>query len=151
MAYLVFQKSNRGLYKIYSDDIELNNANDLPENLYIKLIISSSDFNDVQLGIKSVEIDNQNNVIYTDLENFAIQSIEQLINMLNNRYRTVDDFLNNNKNHPDFVKWQNYSNTLNKYIKDKTLFNGINYPLNQTFEQFLKSKGETILNILQLP
>ena len=154
MAYLVFQKSNKGLYKIYSNDIELNNANDLPENLYIKLIISSSDFDDVQLGIKIPKIDDQNNISYdliSNIQNFGIQSIEQLNKILNNRYGAVNDFLNNNKNHPDFVKWQNYSNTLNKYIIDKTLLNGINYPLNQTFEEFLKSKGESILNILQLP
>lgn len=154
MAYLVFQKSNKGLYKIYSNDTELNNANDLPENLYIKLIISSSDFDDVQLGIKFPKIDDQNNISYdliTNIQNFGIQSIEQLNKILNNKYRAVNDFLNNNKNHPDFVKWQNYFNTLNKYIIDKTLFNGINYPLNQTFEEFLKSKGETVLNILQLP
>lgn len=153
MAYLIFSKENKGLYKIFEDDNELNNST-VDKNLYEVKTVANTDFKDVQYNIKGPELDNQNNItyiIYSTIPNFGIQSETQLLNCFYVRLNCVGDFLSNNKNHPDYIKWQNFYNTLNKYINNKSLLNNITYPINLSFEQFLQSKGESILNILQLP
>jgi len=153
MAYLIFSKENKGLYKIFEDDNELNNST-VDKNLYEVKTVTNTDFNDVQYNIKGPELDNQNNItytIYSTIPNFGIQSETQLLNCFYVRLRCIDNFLTNNKNHPDYIKWQNFYNTLRKYIDNKSLLNNIIYPINLSFEQFLQSKGESILNILQLP
>jgi hypothetical protein len=153
MSYLIFSKEHKDLYKIYKDDNELNNSL-LVQSLYEIKTISDADFNDMQLGIKGVELDSQNNIVYivySTIPNFGIQSKQLLLNCFYSRASLVDSFLRNNNSHPQYIEWQNYLNTLNKYINNQSLLDNIVYPLNSSFEQYLQSKGESILNTLQLP
>jgi hypothetical protein len=155
MAYLIFSKENKGLYKIFEDDNELNNSL-LVQSLYEIKTISDADFNDMQLGIKGAELDSQNNIVYivySTIPNFGIQSKKQLLTCFNNRLSLVGSFINNNNNsnHFQYSEWQNFYKTLTKYVDNPSLLDDVVYPLNLSFEQFLQSKGESVLNVLQLP
>ena len=88
MSYLIFSKEHKDLYKIYKDDNELNNSL-LVQSLYEIKTISDADFNDMQLGIKGVELDSQNNIVYivySTIPNFGIQSKQLLLNCFYNGF-----------------------------------------------------------------
>lgn len=153
MAYLIFNEENKCLYKIFSNQTRLNNSHGFNESYVIKEV-SDSIFNDVKLGIKTVKLDNENNLIFTDdyTFNLVIKNKSEIIKKIDYYLNCVEYFLalKAKEKHPEYSDWENFQNTLLKY-KNSEDINSLNYPLNMTFLQFLESKGETVFNVLQIP
>jgi len=148
MAYVVFTKNSENIegsvYKIAENDFDLNNLN-INKSDYTIIEISQSDFNNLKLDNKSVKKYNGNIVSYDEhnlifpKKNGMLFFIEQL------RYK-IKFFLDNNKNHTLYNKWNDYYLQLG----DLNLEN-IQFPLNKSLEQYLSDEGKTYLHPLQLP
>jgi hypothetical protein len=155
MAYFVFSAENKNIYKIFSNETSLNSSHGFNESYIIKEV-SDSIFNNIKLGIQGVILNNENNLIFIDystLPQFGIQNKSQIIKSIDEYLNKINNFLfqRNKTNHPEYSIWENFYNTLLKYKNSDTEISSLSYPLNMTFLQFLESKGETVLNILQLP
>jgi hypothetical protein len=156
MAYFVFVKDNKSLYKIFSDQTSLNNSHGFNESYIIKEVTDSI-FNDVKLGIKEVSLDNEYNLNFINLlttnNGVGVTKESNITENINNYLNIITDFLNQKDkiNHPEYSNWLNFKNTLLKYKNNKELYSNLIYPLNMTFLQFLESKGETVFNTLQIP
>ena len=117
--------------------------------------VSDSIFNDVKLGIKSVNLDNENNLIFINnstLPYFGIQNKSEMIKKIDYYLNWADSFLSQKSkiNHPEYSIWENFRNSLLNYKGSEEL-DSLNYPLNMNFLQFFESKGKTVLNVLQIP
>jgi hypothetical protein len=154
MAYFVFSAENKGIYKIFYNQTLLDSSHGF-NNSYIIKEVSDSIFNDVKLGIKSVSLDNENNLIFIDnstLPYFGIKNKLEMIKKIDYYLNLADSFLSEKSktNHPEYSIWENFRNSLLNYKGSEELDN-LNYPLNMSFLQFFESKGKTVLNVLQIP
>jgi hypothetical protein len=148
MAYFIFGKDLEGVLgtisRIAENQNDLNNLNIRKEDY--KIIEDSQDnFNQVKLGTKYPEKYNNNIITYVDFKrNFNDKnSVKFYIKNFTNQ---INDFLELNKQHPDFNKWNNYLNQLNSLN-----INDITYPLNKSLEQYFQDIGQPSLSPLQLP
>jgi len=148
MAYFIFGKDLDGVLgtisRIAENQNDLNNLNIRKEDY--KIIEDSQDnFNQVKFGTKYPEKYNNNIITYVDfMRNFNDKdSVKFYIKNFTNQ---INDFLELNKQHPDFNKWNNYLNQLNSLN-----INDITYPLNKSLEQYFQDIGQPSLNPLQLP
>jgi hypothetical protein len=153
MAYFVFSAENKGIYKIFYNQTLLDSSHGF-NNSYIIKEVSDSIFNDVKLGIKSVSLDNENNLIFIDnstLPYFGIKNKLEMIKKIDYYLNLADSFLSEkSKTNPEYSIWENFRNSLLNYKGSEELDN-LNYPLNMSFLQFFESKGKTVLNVLQIP
>jgi len=148
MAYFIFKNNcdnlEGTLYKIAENQNDLNNLNIILSDYKI-IEDSQSNFDAVKLCNQSI-IKYNNNII-TYLDNIVIfDNSEILKQYINNFDIILKKFLNNNPNHPQFNKWNNYSNQLSSLNLGL-----INYPLNKSLEQYFEEQGQPSLNPLQLP
>ena len=58
----------------------------------------------------------------------------------------IQNFLNQNPNHPDKIKWSNYLSQLTNFD-----LNSLNYPFTKSLVEHFNDIGQPSLNILQLP
>jgi hypothetical protein len=149
MAYFIFGKNLNNvtgtLYRIAENQSDLNNLNINVADYFIKEV-TENDFLNVKNGLKNCNgYDSNNNIILEDQINLY-KDKKTLQNEVNDYKQFIDDFLNNNKSHPYFNKWNLYLNQLNSLNLDT-----ITYPLNKSLEQHFNDLGQTSLNILQLP
>jgi hypothetical protein len=147
MSYFIFLKNQNNeegtLYKIAENEFDLNNLN-IFQSDYKIIEESQANFNDVKLGIKNVLKYNNNEITYIlDRCNFDKNSLQKHVYSFKNN---INNFLENNLNHPLFNRWNNYYNQLNSLNLDN-----ITYPLNKSLEQYFNDLGQPSLNILQLP
>jgi len=139
MAYFIFGKDLDGVLgtisRIAENQNDLNNLNIRKEDY--KIIEDSQDnFNQVKFGTKYPEKYNNNIITYVDFErNFNDKN--SLKFYIKNFSSQITDFLELNKQHPDFNKWNNYLNQLNSLN-----INDITYPLNKSLEQYFQDIGQ---------
>jgi len=148
MSYFIFLKNQDNLegvlYRIAENEFDLNNLN-IFQSDYKIIQESQTNFNDVKLGIKNVLKYNNNTITYIDNINLFTEK-KQLQNYIDNFKNNINNFLENNLNHPLFNRWNNYYNQLNFLNLDN-----ITYPLNKSLEQYFSDLGQPSLNILQVP
>jgi len=148
MSYFIFQNNSDNiegvLYKIAENQSDLNNLN-IPQSVYKIIESSQENFNDVKLGKKDVVKYQGENIIFSNVLIYSITQ-EKLFSVVNQNKLIINQFLNNNKNHPLFNSWQNYYNQLNNLN-----LSTITYPLNKSLEQYFDDLGQPSYNILQLP
>jgi hypothetical protein len=148
MAYFLFSKDsdniNGTLYRIYENQNDLNNSN-INQNVYKIIEDSQENFNLCKFGNKLPISYNNNNIVYENI-NAVFLSKEHLLNYINNIKNNINDFINNNPNHPSLSIWKNYYNQINNLNLDS-----ITYPLNKSLEQYFNDLGQPSFNILQLP
>jgi len=148
MSYFIFQNNSDNiegvLYKIAENQSDLNNLN-IPQSVYKIIESSQENFNDVKLGKKDVVKYQGENIIFSNVLIYSINQ-EKLFSEVNQNKLMINQFLNNNKNHPLFNSWQNYYNQLNNLN-----LSTITYPLNKSLEQYFDDLGQPSYNILQLP
>jgi len=147
MSYFIFNKNlnniDGSIYKIASNQSDLNNLN-LNLSDYKIIEESQENFNEVQLNNKSPIKYYNETITYTSFKTFFDKNgLQQYINILKNQ---IQNFLNNNTNHPLFNQWKNYLNQLNNFNLDT-----ITYPLNKSLEEYFKDLNQPYFNILQLP
>jgi len=148
MSYFIFQNNSDNiegtLYKISENQSDLDNLN-IPQSVYKIIESSQENFNEVKLGKKDVVKYQGENIIFSNVLIYSITQ-EKLFSVVNQNKLIINQFLNNNKNHPLFNSWQNYYNQLNNLN-----LNTITYPLNKSLEQYFDDLGQPSLNTLQLP
>jgi hypothetical protein len=164
MAYFIFTKNSENIegtiYKIGENESDLNNLNINKEHYKIIEDLQSN-FDLVKYGNRYPLKYINNTVVYNTTEiNFADHVItnkngEQIIiklakeflrEYIENYKIKIKQFLDNNKNHPLFNRWNNYYNQINNLNLDS-----ITYPLNKSLEQYFNDLGQPSYNILQLP
>ena len=148
MSYFIFQNNSDNiegtLYKISENQSDLDNLN-IPQSVYKIIESSQENFNEVKLGKKDVVKYQGENIIFSNIVIYSIDQ-ENLFSVVNRNKLIINQFLNNNKNHPLFNSWQNYYNQLNNLN-----LSTITYPLNKSLEQYFDDLGQPSYNILQIP
>jgi hypothetical protein len=147
MAYFIFTKDSdnivNSIYRIAENELDLNNIN-IEKTIYKIIEDTDSNFELVKLGKKFPEKYENNSITYISNEfNFNLESLK---NYIEEYKKNILEFLNNNKNHVLFNRWNNYYNQLNTLN-----LNNITYPLNISLEQYFKDQNLTYLNPLQIP
>lgn len=147
MAYFIFTKDSdnivNSIYRIAENELDLNNIN-IEKTIYKIVEDTNSNFELVKLGKKFPEKYENNSITYISNEfNFNLKSLK---NYIEEYKKNILQFLNNNKNHVLFNRWNDYYNQLNTLNLDS-----ITYPLNISLEQYFKDQNLTYLNPLQIP
>jgi hypothetical protein len=165
MAYFIFTKNSDDIegtiYKIAENESDLNNLNIIKSDYKI-IEDSQSNFDLVKYGNKLPSKYNNDIITYVDTEiNFIdliatdIKTGEQILVKPAKNYlkeyieifkKKIKSFINNNKNHVLFNKWDNYYSQL-----DNLNLDSITYPLNKSLEQYFKDQNQVSLNPLQIP
>jgi hypothetical protein len=147
MSYFIFLKDldniNETIYKIAENQNDLNNLN-ITQSDYKIIEDSQSNFDLVKYGNKYPVKYNNNTITYIDQTNLFTK--DQLQIYVNNFKNQIEQFINNNPNHPLFTLWNNYYNQLNILDLDS-----ITYPLNKSLEQYFIDQSQSSLNPLQIP
>ena len=149
MAYFIFNKNLNNvsgtLYRIAENQSDLNNLNINVLDYFIKEV-TENDFLNLKNGLKNCSgYDSNNNIILNDLIN-SYDNKKALQNEINNYKELIENFLNNNKNHSYFNKWNLYLNQLNSLNLDNII-----YPTGKSLEKHFNDLGQTSLHPLQLP
>ena len=148
MAYLIFNKDlpniSGTLYRIAENETDLNNFGLNLQDFNV-ITITQDIFDSIRLNNKVVTKYNNNNVVEYDDYPIVFKTVDQIHNYNKNFSKKIEEFLNNNPNHPDFNKWSNYKNQL-----DNTRYQDLTFPLNKTLEQIYKDKNQTYFNIFEI-
>jgi len=148
MAYFIFLKNSDNIentcYRIAENQSDLNNLN-INQSDYKIIEDTQENFNTVKYGTKSLNKYNNNTIFFTDIL-ISFDKKEQLQNYINNFKNQIEQFTNNNINHPLYNRWNDYYNQLNVLDLDS-----IQYPLDKSLEQYFKDQNQTSLSPLQTP
>jgi hypothetical protein len=147
MYFFIFLKNSDNiegtLYKIAQDQFDLNNLN-IVQSDYKIIQDSQENFNSVKLNIKQALKYNNNIITFGSMKNnFTKNTLQSTVDNLKMQ---IQQFLNNNPNHPLLGRWNNYYNQLNNFNLDS-----ITYPFNNSLEAYFNDLGQPSYNILQLP
>lgn len=148
MSYFVFTKNSENeegsLCKIAENESDLNYLN-IVKDAYTILEDTLENFNDVKFGNKAVIKYSNNSVIY-DVANIYFYNSWFLTTYINQQKNEIQNFLNNNPNHPLFNRWQNYYNQLNSFNVDS-----VQYPFQISLEKHFDNLQLTSYCPLQIP
>jgi hypothetical protein len=149
MAYLIYLKNTQepigSLYRIAENENDLNQLN-INKSDYTIIEISQENFLGIKNNVRYAILDTKNQQVTYDFKQDIFFTKEDLKNRLNELKNLIKLFLDNNKNHSSFDKWNNYYNQLNSFNLDN-----ITYPLNNSLEKYFNDLGQLSLNPLQLP
>lgn len=145
--YIFIKEDNTALYRIAENSNELENFNIVADHYNLIEDTDPQNFLDVKLNKKIVVKHENNSIIYeTPAFGWKFKNKNELDGHIASIKSQIKLFLDNNKNNPLFVKWNNYYNQLNSLNT-----NNINYPLNISLEEYLNNSNLLVLNTLQLP
>jgi hypothetical protein len=148
MPYFILLKVSDGgagsLYRIAENESDLNNLN-LIKSDYIILEDSQVNFENFKYRNKSILNFDNNNINYTNF-NVRFENKNKLINYIESIKPLINDFLENNKNHPLYNRWKQYDDQLKNLNLDNIVF-----PLEKSLEQYFKDLGQPSYNIIQIP
>ena len=148
MAYFIFRNNSDGetgtIFKIAENESDLNNLNILKSDYKI-IEDSQSNFNEVKFGLKYPISYNNNTITYISIT-LGFDNKLNLDKYILNFKDNINNFLQNNKNHPLFQKWNDYFTQLNN-LNTSTL----SYPIAISLEEYFKNETQTSLSPLQLP
>jgi hypothetical protein len=145
MSYFIFNKEFvDSIYRIAENQSDLNNLNIFLSD-YKVIEDSQENFNAFKFGSKSIVRYDGDTIIFKD-EVQLIKSKSNLQYQINYSKEKIKNFLENNKNHPLFSRWDSYYNQLNNFNLDS-----ITYPSNKSLEQYFSDLGQPSFHILQLP
>jgi hypothetical protein len=150
MAYFVFKKDLNGvngtLYRIAENQSDLDNL--IINKPDYKIIEDSQDnFDAVKYGTKTVLNYNENTINYIEIP-IIYRDQGSLYGYINNVKKEIKWFLDLNKNHSLYNKWNDYFNQLDSFSNE---LSNINFPLNKSLEQYFKDQNKPSLNPLQIP
>jgi hypothetical protein len=149
MSYFIFTNNSDGqtgaLYRIAENQYDLNNLN-IVSSFYKIIEVSNDDFNSVKLGLKEV-LSYENNVVKYNESPIVVgyQNETILKNYIANVKNCIKQFLNNNLNHPNYSKYNDYYNQLSNFNTTS-----ISYPSNKSLEQHFLDLNQPSFNPLQI-
>jgi hypothetical protein len=148
MAYFLFVKNldnqDATICRIAENESDLNNLN-LDKEQYKIIEDTQANFDLVKYNTKRIKSYTGNIINYENQDIFFNQK-EHLEAYIKGLKIAISYFLDSNKNHPLYSKWNNYYNQLTNLNTSS-----ISYPLNKSLEQYFNDQGQTSLNTLQLP
>jgi hypothetical protein len=148
MANFIFIKNLNNvegtLYRIAENQFDFDNLN-INFSDYKIIETSQSNFDDIKYLNKYAEKYNEDSIIFKDIT-ITFSNKEGLMNYVNDIKNQIKIFLDNNKNHSLYNRWNDYNNQLNFLDLDT-----ITYPLNKSLERYFNDLGQPSYNILQLP
>lgn len=159
MAFFIFLNNSENkvnsLYKIAENEDDLNNLN-IRKSDYKIIEVNQETFNDVKFLKKKI-INYDGNIV--NLEDISISFKDiikdgqiivtaktQINQYILNVKKQLNVFLESNKNHSFYNRLNNYLNQI-----DNLDTNNINFPLNNSLEQYFKDSGQELFNPLQIP
>jgi len=149
MAFFIFQNNldnvENTLYRIAENENDLDNLN-IIKSVYKIIEDSENNFNAVKFGIKYVSKYNNNSITFIDNQSINFKSKDGVRTYIDCLKLPIQQFLDNNLNHPLFNRWKDYYNQLNNLNLDS-----ITYPMNKSIEQYFNDLGQPSYNILQIP
>jgi len=152
MAYFIFNQNLPNvigtLYRIAFNDIDLSNLN-IDKSSYNIITDTEINFSYVQLGTQNVVSYNSTNVItYSQVAtgNVYFKSSDNLNNYIQNYYKSINLFIDNNPSNPWLSTWVSYNTQLLN-----TNVTAMTYPMTISLEQYYKNNNLPVLNPLQLP
>jgi hypothetical protein len=148
MAYFIYNKNtNNQIYKIAENDSDLN-ALIIPQDQYLVVNATQSDFDSVKLNTKSILNYNGSSVELKDIQwGFDRVSLQ---NYINNLINNISDFLGTQPQSSKYQLWKDYQSELISLPVQLVIPNPT-VPLTTSLEVYLNSKGKTYLNLLQIP
>ena len=145
MSYFIFNKEFvDSIYKIAENQSDLNNLNIIQSDYKI-IEDSQENFNAFKFGSKSIVRYDGDTIIFKD-EVPLIKNKFNLEFQINYFKENIKGYLEKNKNHALYNRWNDYYNQLNNFNLDS-----ITYPSNKSLEQYFSDLGQPSFHILQLP
>lgn len=150
MAYFIFAKNSDGIEgtisRIAENQIDLNNLN-INHSSYKIIEDTKDNFDLVKYGQKIAKKYTGNTIVYEDIIYENIFSKKgSLLSYIENYINNIKNFLQYNKNHPEYNTWNNYLTQLSNLNLDN-----VTYPLGKSLEQYFKDQNQPSLSPLQLP
>jgi hypothetical protein len=150
MAYFIFAQNSDGIEgtisRIAENQVDLNNLN-INLSSYKIIEDTKDNFDLVKHGQKTVKKYTNNTIVYEDIIYEHIFSKKgSLLSYIENYINNIKNFLQHNKNHPEYNTWNSYLTQLNNLNLDNVI-----YPLGKSLEQYFKDQNQPSLNPLQLP
>jgi len=157
MAYFIFLKNSDNiegtLSKIAENKSDLDNCN-ITQSDYKIIEDSQENFNLVKLNLKIASKYNGNTIVYLDIDpdisdknNIIFFKDSILLNeYINGFKKLIKNFLDSNKNHSLYNKWNDYYSQLSNLD-----ISTIQFPMKKTLEQHFQDLNLPSLNTLQLP
>jgi hypothetical protein len=154
MAYYIFLKNSDNiegtLYRVAENLSDLNNLNINQVNYKIIENVSQN-FDDIKINKTGISKYNNNTITFINLEGtFWYKDRSSLTEYITKTKNEIKPFIDNNKNHPLYSRWNDYYNLLSS-LDVNVIMPDPNTPLNTSLEQYLKTNGQIYLNTLQLP
>jgi len=156
MSYFIFLKNSEGvissLVKIAENQSDLNNST-LNLSDYTVIEDTQQNFDSVRLGSKFVVSYSANIITYENTVKPGYENITKinfskdiLADYIKEYKDEIQLFLQNYQSSPLFTRWTDYYNQLSNLN-----LNSINYPLNETLEQYFQDNGQPAYSPLQIP
>jgi len=157
MAYFIFSKNSDDiegtLSKIAENKSDLDNYN-ITQSDYKIIEDSQENFNLVKLNLKIASKYNGNTIVYLDIDpdisdkNNIIFFKDSILlkEYINGLKKLIKNFLDSNKNHSLYNKWNDYYSQLSNLD-----ISTIQFPMKKTLEQHFQDLNLPSLNTLQLP
>lgn len=155
--YVVVNTEHNCICKISDYEIDIQNQPNVK-----KIEISKDEFYAIKWSSKTFLYDGKNYKIEgdQDIENDAgtilpdqtisypynFKNEEELKKYINDQIKFIEHWLNSNKNHLLYNKWDNYKN----FLKNFNL-TSIQYPFRQDFIKYLDLNNQPSNNLLELP
>lgn len=148
MSYFIFNGNGDNvegtISRIAENMADLNNLN-IIQSTYKIIEDTSENFNLTRLG-KKYPISYNNDIINYSYYPVKFNSKDQLKKTIEEQIKSIKNFIEQNSNHPDKNKWDNYASQLNNFN-----INSINYPFTKSLEEHFNDIGQPSFSILQLP
>jgi hypothetical protein len=148
MAFYIFKKDLDGIensiYKIAETTIELDNHN-IQKSDYKIIENNTENFKNVILSKRFPLKYNNNTIEFIDIFT-KINNKDVFRSKIESFKMNINIFLNANKNHIYYEKWNNYLTQLNNIP-----YNQFIYPFTKSIEEYFDEQNLPILNSLQLP
>jgi len=157
MAYFIFSKNSDDiegtLSKIAENKSDLDNYN-ITQSDYKIIEDSQENFNLVKLNLKIASKYNGNTIVYLDIDpdisdkNNIIFFKDSILlkEYINGLKKLIKNFLDSNKNHSLYNKWNDYYSQLSNLD-----ISTIQFPMKKTLEQHFQDLNLPSLNTLQIP
>ena len=147
MAYAILVKdpSIHSIYRIAADEDEKNSLN-IFENDYRVIEISEADFTSLQQVTKRLSTSTADSITLEPISGDTEITESELKKVHTGIIKSINRFLKNNSNNPQYSFWNTYKSTLENFD-----YSTITFPLTKYWEQYCSDNSISHKSPLQIP